>query len=108
MTSYLYHPNQPYYYGQGFAWNRKLSDGRWHVLRQCYVMNTVGKSNGIMRAWLDGERVINRTNFVFRLKNDVHVSHLVWSVFRGGATLDWAGKRDGHVDFDRVRITTTS
>ncbi len=106
VSSYMYHPKQPSYYGQGFGWSRRVDDGRWHVLRQCYRMNTVGKKNGVLRAWLDGARVLNRTDFVYRLKNTVHISHLMWSVFRGGATMDWAGHRDSHVDFDRVRVTT--
>jgi hypothetical protein len=106
MKSYMYYPTQPYHYGQGFGWSRRVDDGRWHVLRQCYRMNTVGKKNGVLRAWLDGVRVLNRTDFVYRLKNTVHISHMMWSIFRGGSTMDWAGQRDSHIDFDRVRITT--
>jgi hypothetical protein len=106
ISSYMYYPEQPYTYGQGFNWSRKVSDGRWHSLRQCYVMNTVGKENGVLRAWLDGAQVLNRTDFVYRRKNSVHISHMMWSIFRGGATMDWAGRRDSHIDFDRVRITT--
>jgi hypothetical protein len=106
VESYMYYPTQPSYYGQGFTWKGRVSDGRWHVLRQCYVMNTVGKRNGVLRAWLDGTRVLNRTNHVYRRKNTVHISHLMWSIFRGGATMDWAGRWDSHIDFDQVRITT--
>ena len=43
---------------------------------------------------------------VFRLRDDVHISHLYWAVFRGGATQSWAGSRDSWIDFDNVRITT--
>ena len=102
----MYHPSQPSHYGQGFAWSQKVDDGRWHVLRQCYVMNTVGQQDGVLRAWLDGANVLDRTNFDYRRRGTVHISHLMWSIFRGGATMDWAGKRDSHIDFDRVRITT--
>jgi hypothetical protein len=108
VESYMYYPDQPYTYGQGFDWSGKVSDGRWHHLRQCYVMNTVGKDNGKLRAWLDGTPVLNRTDFVYRLKSSVHISHMMWSIFRGGATMDWAGRRDSHIDFDRVRVTTRS
>jgi hypothetical protein len=106
MDAYMYYPTQPYHYGQGFDWSGKVSDGRWHVLRQCYVMNTVGQSNGVLRAWLDGVPVLNRTNHVYRLNNTVHISHMMWSIFRGGATMDWAGQRDSHLDIDRVRVST--
>jgi len=31
----------------------------------------------------------------------------MWSIFRGGATMDWAGRRDSHLDIDGVRVTTS-
>lgn len=108
MESYMYYPTQPEYYGQGFGWARRLDDGRFHTIRQCYIMNTVGKRNGVLRAWLDGTVVLNKTNFVYRTKRSVHISHMMWSIFRGGSTMDWAGSRDNYIDFDRVRITTRS
>ncbi len=107
IESYMYYPAQPSTYGQGFWWSRGLGDGAWHVLRQCYVMNTVGKKDGVLRAWLDGAQVLNRTDFVYRTTTNVHISHMMWSIFRGGSTMDWAGDRDGHIDFDKVRITTS-
>ena len=106
VASYVYHPRQPYKYGQGFGWSQGVDDDRWHVLRQCYRMNTVGQQDGVLRAWLDGAMVLDRTDMVYRLKNTVHISHLMWSIFRGGATMDWAGQRDSYIDFDRVHITT--
>ncbi|QIK65383.1 hypothetical protein G7072_02640 [Nocardioides sp. HDW12B] len=107
LSSYLYYPSQTSYYGQGFAWGTRAGDGGWHVLRQCYTMNTVGRANGVMRAWLDGQQVLSRTDMVYRLNSRVRISHIMWAVFRGGATLDWAGQRDSHIDFDRLRITTS-
>ncbi len=98
VASYVYHPRQPYKYGQGFGWSQGVDDDRWHVLRQCYRMNTVGQQDGVLRAWLDGAMVLDRTDMVYRLKNTVHISHLMWSIFRGGAT-------DGP---DSVTATSTS
>ena len=74
-------------------------------------MNTVGPTAATPTAscsvWLDGAQVLNVTNHVFRERTDVHIGHLMWSVFRGGSTMDWAGDWDSWIDFDNVRITTT-
>ena len=106
ITSYLYGPRQSSYYGDSVSWNRAVVAGRWHTIEQCYVMNTVGLANGRLQAWFDGEQVLNRGNMVYRTRADVHVTHLMWSIFRGGGTLDWAGSRSSHIDFDDVRVTT--
>jgi len=107
-VSYMYGPEQESTYGDNVRWNEAFGDGRWHRVKQCYRMNTVGRSNGKLRAWMDREKVLEVTDHVYRLRKDVHVSHLMWDVFRGGGTLDWAGSRDGHIDFDNVKVTTRS
>jgi hypothetical protein len=107
-VSYMYGPRQTSTYGDNLRWNRGFTAGRWHKVRQCYRMNDVGRANGVLRASIDGTRVLNITNYVYRQRQDVKISHLNWSVFRGGGTLDWAGSRDSYIDIDRVRITTRS
>ena len=81
-------------------------------MKVCYTMNSVGPNGGIadgkLQSWLNGVQQVNITNHVFRERTDVHISHLMWSVFRGGATLDWAGAWDSSIDFDNVRVTTTT
>jgi hypothetical protein len=105
-VSYMYGPAQVDKYGDVLPWGQSFSAGRWHTVRQCYVMNTVGRNNGVLRAWLDGTRVLNRTNYVYRTRRDVHISHLMWSVFRGGSTSSWAGDRTNNIQFDNVRVWT--
>jgi hypothetical protein len=105
-VSYMYSPRQSSTYGDNLRWNKGFTAGRWHKVKQCYRMNAVGKANGVLRAWIDGTKVLDIGNYVYRQRKDVRISHLNWSVFRGGGTLDWAGSRDSYIDFDRVRITT--
>ncbi len=106
-VSYLYSPHQESYYGDNLPWRQAFVAGRWHTVKQCMTMNTVGAANGQLSAWFDGTQVLNLTNYVFRLRNDVHVKHLNWSIFRGGNDTDWAGARTGYVDVDNVKVTTT-
>jgi hypothetical protein len=111
MISYMYGPRQVDYYGDGIKWSKGVVRATWHAVKICYTMNTVGanggNTDGKLQVWLDGGQVLNVTNHVFRERTDVHISHLMWSVFRGGSTMDWAGKWDSWVDFDNVKITTT-
>lgn len=105
-VSYMYHPGQASQYGDNIQWNKAFAAGRWHEVKQCYTMNTMGKKDGTLRAWFDGQLVVDDNSFVYRTRNDVHINYLNWSVFRGGSTMDWAGSRTGYVDFDDVRVTT--
>lgn len=104
--SYMYHTGQSSAYGDNERWNKSFVAGRWHNVKQCYTMNTVGRANGQLKAWFDGVQTINNTSYVYRSRNDVHITHMVFSVFRGGGTLDWAGSRDSYIDIDNVRITS--
>lgn len=105
-VSYLYSPRQNSYYGDNLRWNRAFQAGEWHRVKQCYRMNTPGESNGVLVARMDGDVVYRDTRYVYRTRDDVKISHLYWSIFRGGADTNWAGDRDSHIEFDNVRITT--
>lgn len=104
-VSYMYHPGQESQYGDNIQWKKPFVAGRWHTVKQCYAMNTVGKANGVLQAWMDGTAVIDRHDFVYRTDAQVHINYIVWALFRGGNTTEWAGSRDGYVDIDNVRVT---
>ena len=103
-VTYLYHPGQATKWGDNIRWNRAFASGRWHSIRQCHVMNTVGRTDGQLLVWLDGQPVRDDTDVVYRTRSDVHITHLAWSVFRGGNTLDWAGDRTCYVELDSLLI----
>lgn len=104
--SYMYHSRQSSTWGDNERWNKSFVAGRWHNVKQCYAMNTVGQANGQLKAWFDGVQVINNSSYVYRSRNDVRITHMIFSVFRGGGTLDWAGSRDSYIDIDNVKITS--
>ncbi len=107
-VSYMYNPSQAGTYGDNVRWNKPFVAGRWHALKVCYRMNAVGYSNGKLRAWMDGKRVVNNTAYTYRSRRDVGISHIMWHIFRGGDGSNWAGSRTSYVDIDNVRVTTTS
>jgi hypothetical protein len=110
MLSYMYGPRQTDYYGDGIHWPNVSTRGTWEAVKICYTMNTVGpnggNTDGKLQVWLNGVSQVNLTNYVFRERSDVHISHLMWSIFRGGSTMDWAGGWDSWIDLDNVKITT--
>ena len=105
VATYMYSPEQESRYGDNVWWNASFVAGRWHTIKQCYGMNTVGRRDGTLRSWLDGRLVVDRTDYVFRTREDVDISHISWSIFRGGHTMEWAGARTGTIDIDNVRVT---
>ncbi|MDQ2744520.1 MAG: hypothetical protein M3Z66_19810 [Chloroflexota bacterium] len=106
VVSYMYHPGQTSQYGDNVRWNKAFVAGKWHTVKQCYAMNTVGQKNGVLQAWMDGSLVVSLPNFVYRTRSDVHINYIAWELFRGGNTLAWAGSRTGYVDIDNVQITS--
>lgn len=104
-VTYLYHPGQSGTFGDDISWGRGLVDGDWHEVRQCYTLNTIGQSDGVLQAWIDGSEVLDRTDIVYRTDPNVHVTHLHWSVFRGGDTDDWAADTPGDIDIDNLKVT---
>jgi hypothetical protein len=104
-VTYLYHPGQADKWGDNIQWHKPFIDGKWHHVQQCHTLNTVGRSNGVLRAWLDGAPVVNRSDMVYRTDPAVHITHFDWSIFRGGDSMLWAGSRDGYVDLDNVQVT---
>lgn len=105
-VSYMYHPEQTADYGDNVRWNVAFAKGTWHRVQQCYVMNTIGKSDGILRAWMDGVQVVDDNAFLYRTMSDVHITQISWNIFRGGHTSDWASPVDGLVYIDNVQVTS--
>ena len=103
-VTYLYHPGQAGHWGDNVRWNRGFASDHWYSVRQCHVMNTVGRADGQLLVWLNGRSVRRDTAVRYRTRSDVHVTHLSWSVFRGGNTMDWAGDKTGYVEIDSVRV----
>jgi hypothetical protein len=103
--AYMYHPTQTDNYGDNVWWKKGFSADSWHHVRAHYKMNTVGQSNGVLQVWLDGVQVLDLTNYVFRTRSDVHISHLYWHMFYGGATSKWAPSKDTDIETDNLKIT---
>ena len=105
VVTYLYHPGQSREYGDNVSWGSSFTPGVWHHVRQCHVMNTVGRADGVLQTWFDGRLVMEDDSVVYRTDPKVHITHFDWSVFRGGNNASWAGQKNAFVDLDNLKIT---
>ena len=105
VVTYLYHPGQEGKYGDNVNWGSSFERGTWHHVRQCNVMNTIGRADGVLQTWFDGRLVMQQTDVVYRTDPKVHITHFDWSIFRGGNSSLWAGATTDYVYLDNLKIT---
>ena len=60
-----------------------LPRGRWVELEQEVVLNTPGKKNGQLRAWVDGTLAFQRNDIMFRRKPSVQLSGVLAETVAG-------------------------
>jgi len=118
--SYMYHYGYTGEYGENVYWDREFIAGTWHTIKQCYKLNTVtdyragavkgtAQPDGVLQGWFDGDPIIDKRNFIYRVRPDVHISDIMISVFRGGALLNWAvNDTTNYIDLDNFLVTTNS
>lgn len=77
--------------------------GVWHRITLRYRMNEVGRANGHMEAWLDGEPVGLYRDISFRNNSRVGITQFFFSTFFGGNERD-APTADNYAWFDEFVV----
>jgi len=104
-VTYVYHPDQPYKWGEGFGGSGfYFKPGVVHTVAQEIIMNTPGDYNGVIRAWFDGQLVVEETDIRFRDTPDFAIDSLLFNSFFGGSGADWAATKNEYIDFGNFRI----
>jgi len=91
---YAYLPEKNGEYGESIspgAW--AFTPGQWQHLEQEVVVNNKGSRDGVLRVWIDDKLVVNWTNMLYRVSDDVLVAGLMFSTFFGGHDPSWASPR---------------
>ncbi|HEX6219572.1 MAG TPA: hypothetical protein VF115_00615, partial [Acidimicrobiia bacterium] len=103
VGTYLYHANQAGDCGDGLWWG-SLEQGRWYCVEGYVRMNTPGKNNGVLRAWLDGNRKLNMTNVQYRRagETNIGVRHMWHNVYFGGT---WPSPNPLSLQYDEVEVS---
>lgn len=132
LTAYLYLPALPpatygidRHFGVVLGDTGGVSDGTWRQVKQILRMNTstVSDNNiapatlvqgtdyladGVHEVWINGVRVYQKTDEVWRFYNDVHITRMHWSVFRGGGDSSWSVGTAGDVDIASLNVRALS
>jgi hypothetical protein len=91
---YAYVPDKSGKYGASVgrgAWT--FVPGQWQLLEQEVVVNHIGQNDGVLRVWVDGRLLINRTDMLYRVNSNVLVTGLMFSTFFGGHDPSWASPK---------------
>lgn len=114
LVQYMYYPDGTANCGTDFAYNAAaLATGRWYEVINQVVLNTPGasggqgKPDGIVRAWVDGKLVLERTDVRFRDASAVALNQFYFSTFHGGDAPDWGPAADSYASFADIVVTAT-
>jgi hypothetical protein len=100
---YLYQAGRTTPFGESIgrgAWF--FHPGKWQRLNQEIMANSVGKQDGVIRAWLDGQLVVEHTGLNIRDRPDLGVAGLMFSTFFGGHDANWASPSDQAAEFRNI------
>jgi hypothetical protein len=103
---YCYHADMKGRYGSGWTWQQQkrgyLENSRWYCIEQYARMNTPGKNDGILRAWVDGKPAFEKTDIRMRDAGTLKIEAIWLNVYLGGS---WTAKSDHHLYIDEVVIS---
>ena len=88
LGSYVYHAGSEGQYGNTWGWNLWptgfLQKNRWYSVEQHVRLNTPGQSDGVLRAWIDGQLVFAMTDIRYRDTAQLGIESVWMNVYHGG------------------------
>jgi hypothetical protein len=105
IGNYGYHAQMQDFWGDPWYWSRQmlglLERNRWYAIEQYVKLNTPGRSDGILRAWVDGYLAFEKTDIRYR-ETDALKIEMVWmNVYHGGGN---PAPQTAHLFIDNVVI----
>ena len=86
---YVYHPERDGSFGDIWAWNigydAQITHGRWYSVEEYVRVNSAPHvADGVLRAWVNGRLVFDKTDVLFRNSLDLHVGEVWYNIYHGG------------------------
>jgi len=110
LSTYIYHPNTTTsQWGEDLYLDKAARIDVWENITTRAKNNTPGKNDGFLQSRMSAQNwYINRSDYLWRpvATPAWRFNRLVFSVFRGGNTQDWASDQDATIQFKRFLITT--
>ncbi|HJN07588.1 MAG: DNRLRE domain-containing protein [Pirellulaceae bacterium] len=108
IGTYCYHADMKGNYGNIWLWQNGyrgyLQNNRWYSIEQFLKLNTPGKNDGVIRAWVDGRQAFEKTDIRFRHLNKLKIEQIWMNVYHGGTK---PSPYDQHLFIDNVVIAKT-
>ncbi|KAG2359435.1 polysaccharide lyase family 14 protein [Suillus spraguei] len=82
------------------AWT--FGSGVWMTIAQRVKLNDIGRADGELQLWINGECVIHARGLIFREEEASHIKGMHFQTFFGGHESDWASPKDQCVWFADV------
>jgi Polysaccharide lyase 14/S-layer homology domain len=100
---YLYWLGQAGTAGDGLWWSKQVPVGQWVCVEGHTRMNTPGSDDGQLDAWMDSEKVFERSDIRYRSASQtgVHIRDFMFEVWYGGAPTP---PEDTPVSFDGLVV----
>lgn len=103
---YCYHADMKGKYGDNWKWDRQgfkgLENNRWYCIEQYVALNSPGKNDGIMRAWVDDKLVFEKLDVRMRDVEKLKIENVWINLYYGGS---WKAHQDYHLFIDDVTIS---
>lgn len=88
IGSYVYHAAMQGNSGETWGWglgpSGLLEKNRWYSVEQHVRLNSPGQSDGVLRAWVDGQLVFERSDIRYRDTPDLKIESVWLNVYHGG------------------------
>jgi len=105
---YCYHADMKGRYGSAWIWENDklgyLENNRWYCLEQYAKMNTPGRNDGILRAWVDGRLAFDKTDIRMRDLPDLKIECIWLNIYHGGT---WSAQSDDSLFIDNIVIANS-
>jgi len=106
IGNYIYH-TQVKRYGDNDVWSDNalgyLQKNKWYCIEQYLRLNSIGKSNGIIKGWVDGQLAYHNKRLEFRKTRELKIEKIWMNVYHGGTTRT---TQDMHLYIDNVVVST--
>ncbi len=101
---YSYAADRPKQYGEDNLFKDDARIGEWmDIIYEINLNSSINVSDGSMRAWVDGELVLDRQNVGWQLDgNRPVIDTLYYSSFYGGSTNAWSPDSTTHAKFKDI------
>ncbi|MEP6997742.1 MAG: polysaccharide lyase [Betaproteobacteria bacterium] len=105
IGTYAYHADMEDFWGDAWAWSGNgralLARNRWYCIEQYFKVNQLGRKDGVLRAWIDGSLVYEKTDIRVRDISSIKIEQIWMNVYYGGTT---PAPTDLHLFIDNVVI----